>query len=92
RIGHKTARNRNGNMSLISDLTNSPPALSTSSKFTLLNGLLYLAAGSILMIWPGAVQTLLLDPDFVGHEAALVRVLGMTAAVIIRKRRTSVRC
>lgn len=69
-------------MSLITDLKNSPPALATSSKFTLLNGVIYLAAGALLLIWPGAVQTLFLDPDFVGHEASLVRILGMTVAVI----------
>ncbi len=69
-------------MSLIADLKESPPNLSTSSKYTALNGIIYLASGALLMIWPGAVQTLLLDPDFVGHEAALVRVLGMAVAVI----------
>ncbi len=48
----------------------------------MLNGLVYMAAGILLLIWPGAVQTLLLDPEFSGAEAALVRVLGMTVAII----------
>jgi hypothetical protein len=69
-------------MSLIADLKESPPTLSTSSKFTVLNGILYLAAGSLLMIWPGAVQTLFLDTDFVGREASLLRLLGMTLVII----------
>ena len=69
-------------MSLIADLKDSPPTLATSSKFTSLNGIIYLAAGTLLLIWPGAVQTLFLDPDFVGREAALVRLLGMTVAII----------
>ena len=69
-------------MSLLSALKESPPNLATSSKFTLVNGIIYLAAGTLLMIWPGAVQTLFLDPDFVGHEAGLVRLLGMTLAII----------
>jgi hypothetical protein len=69
-------------MSLIADLKDSPSTLATSSKFTLLNGGIYMAAGTLLMIWPGAVQTLFLDPDFVGREAALTRVLGMTVAII----------
>jgi hypothetical protein len=69
-------------MSLIADLKKSPPNLSKSSKYTALNGIIYLASGALLMIWPGAVQTLLLDPDFVGHEAGLVRVVGMAVAVI----------
>lgn len=69
-------------MSLISDLTHSPPDLATSSKFTTLNGVLYLAAGGLLLLWPGAVQTLLFESDFAGHEGSLVRLLGMTVAVI----------
>ena len=69
-------------MSLIAALKESPSALATSSKFTSLNGFLYLAAGFLLLIWPGAVQTLLRDPEFVGREAALIRLLGMTVAII----------
>ncbi len=69
-------------MSLIADLKDSPQTLATSSKFTSLNSIIYLAVGTLLMIWPGAVQTLFLDPDFVGREAALVRLLGMTVAII----------
>jgi len=69
-------------MSLITDLKDSPPTLATSSKFTSLNGIIYLVAGTLLMIWPGAVQTLFFEPDFVGREASLVRVLGMTVAII----------
>jgi hypothetical protein len=69
-------------MSLIADLKESPANLSMSSKYTSLNGIIYLAFGALLMIWPGATQTLLLDRDFVGNESALVRVLGMAVAVI----------
>ncbi len=70
------------NMSLIADLKQSPANVSMSSKYTSLNGIIYLASGALLMIWPGAVQTLFRDPDFIGREAALLRVLGMTLAVI----------
>lgn len=69
-------------MSLITDLRASPLTLATSSKFTSLNGFVYLAAGVLLMVWPGAVQALFRDPAFVGREAELVRVLGMTVAII----------
>ena len=41
-----------------------------------------MAAGLQLLLWPGAVQTLFLDPEFVGHEGALIRIIGMTVAVI----------
>ncbi len=69
-------------MSLIADLKESPPDLSMSSKYTSLNGMIYMASGTLLMIWPGAVQALLHDPEFVGREAALMRVVGMAVAVI----------
>jgi hypothetical protein len=69
-------------MSFITDLKASAPTLATSSKFTVLNGFIYLAAGALLMIWPGCVQTLFLDPEFMGHEASLVRVLGMAVVII----------
>ena len=69
-------------MSLIADLKESPATLSPSSRFTAMNGLIYLAAGGLLIVWPGAVQTLFRDPEFAGHEAALMRVIGMTVAVI----------
>jgi hypothetical protein len=47
-----------------------------------MNGFIYLGAGGLLIVWPGAVQTLLRDPAFVGHEGALFRVIGMAVAVI----------
>ena len=58
------------------------PNLSTVSKYTEISGLLYLGAGALLIVWPGAVQTLLMDRDFVGDEGALFRVVGMAVAVI----------
>jgi hypothetical protein len=67
---------------LIAALKESPPNLSAASRFTSACGLLYMASGALLLLWPVAVQRLFLDPDFVGNEATLVRVLGMTVAVI----------
>jgi hypothetical protein len=69
-------------MSFLSDLLEKPPSLSAASKYTALNGFIYLASGALLIVWPGAVQTLLRDPPFAGHEEALFRVVGMTVAVI----------
>jgi hypothetical protein len=69
-------------MTLIAALKESSANLSAASKFTSACGLLYVASGAVFMLWPVAVQTLLLDPDFVGNEATLVRILGMTVAVI----------
>ena len=69
-------------MPLLAALREAPAHRSTASKYTSLNGLLYLASGGLLIAWPGVIQTLLGDAPFQGHEAALVRVLGMALAVI----------
>ena len=69
-------------MSLISELLEKPASLSTASKYTAMNGFIYLGAGAVFILWPGAVQTLLRDPPFAGNEEALFRVLGMAVAVI----------
>lgn len=69
-------------MSLPAAQREAPAHGSTASKYTSLNGLLYLASGGLLMAWPGVIQTVLGDEPFQGHEAALVRVLGMALAVI----------
>ena len=70
------------NMSLMKDLLAKPPALTTASKYTALNGVAYLVAGALLVVWPRVTQTLFMDPAFVGHEEALMRVIGLTIVVI----------
>ena len=45
-------------------------------------GAFYMATGALVMVWPGMAQVLMADPEFVGHEAALMRVLGMCVLVI----------
>jgi hypothetical protein len=69
-------------MSLIKDLLQKSPNLSAGSKYTEVNGLLYLGMGALLLAWPGAIQTLFMDPAFAGHEEALFRVIGLTVVVI----------
>ncbi len=69
-------------MSLIQDLLEKPTNLSAASRYIVWNGLLYLGTGALLIAWPGATQKLFMEPAFVGHEAALIRVIGMTVAVI----------
>ena len=69
-------------MSLIKDLLEIPPDLSTASKYTAFNGIIYLAAGGLLVIWPGAVQALFMDRAFVGDEGGIMRALGMAIMVI----------
>lgn len=69
-------------MSILAALKESPAALSPASRFTWMCGAFYMAAGALVMAWPGAAQALMRDPDFVGHEEGLMRVLGMCLLVI----------
>ena len=69
-------------MSLMKALLEKPPALTTASKYTVLNGVIYLVVGTLLIVWPGITQTLFRDPAFVGHEEGLMRAIGLTVVVI----------
>jgi hypothetical protein len=69
-------------MSLVKDLRHKPRDLTVASKYTALNGVGYLVVGVILIAWPGITQTLFREPAFVGHEEALMRVIGLTIFVI----------
>jgi hypothetical protein len=69
-------------VSVIKALLEKPPNLTTASKYTALNGVIYLAVGFLLIVWPGVAQTLFMDPPFVGHEEGLMRVIGLTVVVI----------
>jgi hypothetical protein len=69
-------------MSLMSDLLETPASLSTASKYTAMNGFIYLGLGALFILWPGAVQTIFRDEPFTGHERALFRVIGLTVMVI----------
>jgi hypothetical protein len=73
---------RGNAMSFFNDLLEKPANLSTSSKYAAMNGFVYLALGGLLIVWPGAVQTIFMDAPFVGNESALFRVVGMTVTVI----------
>jgi hypothetical protein len=69
-------------MSLIKDLLEQPPNLSAGSRYTVMNGVIYLGAGALLLAWPGVTQALFMEPAFVGHEEGLIRMIGMTVMVI----------
>jgi hypothetical protein len=53
-----------------------------ASKFQAANGVVYLAAGVALILWPGLVQVLFRDPHFSGHESGLFRAFGLTTVII----------
>ena len=69
-------------MALIKALLEKPPSLTTASKYTAMNGFIYLLVGFLLIVWPGVTQTLFRDAAFVGHEEGLLRVIGLTVVVI----------
>ncbi len=69
-------------MQLLTDLMARPAVLSRPSRYTVMNGVVYLGAGALLILWPGATQTVFGDRAFVGDEAPLIRVVGMAVAVI----------
>lgn len=67
---------------IIQKLLERPADLPFTSKYTVVGGLIYLGSGALLVVWPGAVQTILRDPAFVAHESGLVRAMGMAVMVI----------
>jgi hypothetical protein len=69
-------------MPLIKELLARLPNLPTMSKYTAISGVIYLAAGALLVAWPGATQALFMDRAFVEDEQGLIRVIGLTVAVI----------
>jgi hypothetical protein len=69
-------------MSFLSVLLEKPASLSKASKYTSMNGFIYLGLGALFVLWPGAVQTIFRDEPFIGLESALFRVIGLTVMVI----------
>jgi hypothetical protein len=69
-------------VSLTKTLLEKSPRLTTASKYTVVNGTIYLTIGLLLIVWPGITQSLFMDPAFVGHEEGLMRVIGLTVVVI----------
>jgi hypothetical protein len=69
-------------MSLISELMEKPASLSAASKYTTMNGFIYLGAAATFIFWPGAVQTVFRDAPFTGNEEGLFRAIGMALGVI----------
>ncbi|MFE1599742.1 hypothetical protein [Methylobacterium sp. ID0610] len=69
-------------MALIRALLATQRSLSAASRYTAMNGVIYLAAGALLMACPGATQAVFRERAFVGDEQGLIRVVGMTVAVI----------
>lgn len=69
-------------MQLFEDLLRKPLALPVESSYAVANGVVYCVLGVMLIAWPGVTQVVFEDRDFVGDEAGLMRVLGLTLVVI----------
>jgi len=69
-------------MTFASILLAKPAKLSALSRYHILNGVVYLAAGAGLIVWPGLVQVIIGERPFVGDEAGLIRATGLTVVVI----------
>ncbi|MGO8739625.1 hypothetical protein [Rhodoblastus sp.] len=69
-------------MSIIKDLLEKSTPLSAASRYTAINGIFYMGSGALFIAWPGAIQTIFMDSAFAVREEALVRLVGMTLAVI----------
>ena len=69
-------------MSLVKELLERPPNLPLASVYSAFNGVIYLTAGVLPIVWPGVTQTLFMDRDFVGDERGLIRVVGLSVVVI----------
>jgi hypothetical protein len=69
-------------MQLVRDLFGKAPEQSAVSRFLALNGAIYIAAGAILVMWPGSMQAVFGDAAFVGREQGLIRVVGLTVVII----------
>ena len=48
-------------MSLIKDLLERPFDRAITSKYTAMNGLIYLGFGALVLVWPAMVQTIFRD-------------------------------
>lgn len=69
-------------MSLLTIALEKPTALTRSSKYTVFNGFVYLGLGVVLIFWPGAIQTIFREREFVGDEGGLFRVVGFAVLLI----------
>lgn len=67
---------------LINNLLQKPRELSATSRYIVLNGIIYIAGGMFLMAWPASIQILFRHRAFVGDEQGLIRVIGLTVVVI----------
>jgi hypothetical protein len=69
-------------MSLLKTLMERPSALSKASRYTVMNGVLYMASGASMLLMPDVLRSIYMEPAFVGREEGLVRLVGMMITII----------
>ena len=69
-------------MKLFRDLIGKSPDQTPVTRFLASNGLIYIVVGVVMVAWPGSMQSVFGEVDFVGREAGLIRVLGLTVVII----------
>ena len=69
-------------MKLFQQLISLAPDQTPVSRFLALNGIIYMPIGLMMVVWPGSMQTIFGEIDFLGREAGLIRVLGLTVTII----------
>lgn len=69
-------------MSLLKTLTEKPSALSKASLYTAMNGVLYMTAGTLMLLMPDVLRGIYMEPAFVGREEGLLRLIGMMLIII----------
>jgi hypothetical protein len=69
-------------MFLIKILMERAPALSKASRYTVMNGFLYMASGVSMLLMPDVLRSIFMEPAFVGREEGLVRLVGMMLTII----------
>jgi hypothetical protein len=69
-------------MSLVKTLMERPTALSKASRYTVMNGVLYMVSGAAMLLMPDTLRSIYMEPVFVGREEGLVRLVGMMLTII----------
>jgi hypothetical protein len=69
-------------MAIITDLLTKPYVLANASTYTVVNGIFYMICGASLLVWPGVIQLIFMDPPFVGHDELFVHLSGFLLAMI----------
>lgn len=69
-------------MSILKTLMEIPQTLSKASRYTAMNGVIYMAFGTLMLIMPDVVRSIYMEPAFVGREEGLVRLVGMMLAIV----------